>query len=288
MPEPTREAERNDAEKDSGAGSDEQAKITERERLSAVTVFRIIRSEGEEEMERPAASLWWSGVAAGLGISTSLLAQGILHQALTGQPWAAPVEALGYTLGFMLVILSRLQLFTENTLSVVLPVFAKPSLRNFLLSAKLWAIVLAANFFGTFATALIALTLHTASPEHLAGMLEVSRHAAQTSGWAAAARGIPAGFYMASIVWMLPSAKGFEIVVIGVFSWLIAAGEFSHVVASSTEMFMLVLNGELSLGSAFGAHLLPALGGNIIGGTGLFAVLAFAQIKSEIEGAASK
>jgi formate/nitrite transporter FocA (FNT family) len=283
MAEPARKTEPGDGEAESAESEEERAKVTERERLSAVTVFRIIRKEGEEEMERPAASLWWSGVAAGLGISTSLLAQGILHQALTGQPWAAPVEALGYTLGFMLVILSRLQLFTENTLSVVLPVFAKPSLRNFMLSAKLWAIVLAANLVGTFATALIALTIHTASPEHIGGMLEVSRHAAQTSGWAAFARGIPAGFYMAAIVWMLPSAKGFEVVVIGVFSWLIAAGEFSHVVASSTEMFMLVLNGELSLAMAFGVHLIPALGGNIIGGTGLFAVLAFAQIKSEIE-----
>ena len=268
---------------DSGASEDEQAKITERERLSAVTVFKIIRSEGEDEMHRPAMSLWWSGVAAGLGLSTSLLAQAILHRVLTGQPWAEPVESLGYTLGFLVVILCRLQLFTENTLSVVLPVFAKPSPRNLFLSAKLWAIVLAANLVGTFATALIALTIHTASPETLAAMLEVSRHAAETSGGAAFARGIPAGFYMAAIVWMLPSAKGFEFVVIGLFAWLIAAGGFSHVVASSTEMFMLMLNGEMSLGTVFGAHLVPALGGNIIGGTGLFAVLAFAQVKSEIE-----
>ena len=53
---------------DSGASEDEQAKITERERLSAVTVFKIIRSEGEDEMHRPGMSLWWSGVAAGLAI----------------------------------------------------------------------------------------------------------------------------------------------------------------------------------------------------------------------------
>ena len=43
-----------------------------------------------------------------------------------------------------------------------------------------------------------------------------------------------------------------------------------------------LLHGELALPTVFGAYLLPSLVGNIIGGTGLFAVLAYAQIKSEI------
>ena len=267
---------------ETAATSEEQAKITERERLSALTVFHIIRSEGEEEMDRPAMSLWWSGIAAGLGLSTSLLAQGILHHALGGRPGAGLIEAFGYALGFVLVILCRLQLFTENTLSVVLPVLSQPSARNFLRAGRLWLIVLVANFVGTFVTAFIALTIHTAAPEHLAAMLEVSRRAAQISGWSAFARAIPAGFYMASIVWMLPSARGFEFAVIGLFAWLISVGGFSHVVAGSAETFMLMLHGELALPTVFGAYLLPSLVGNIIGGTGLFAVLAYAQIKSEI------
>lgn len=267
---------------DGALSTDEQAKITERERLSSVAVFAIIKREGEEEMRRPVASLWWSGIAAGLCISTSLLAQGILHHALAGQPWRAPVEYLGYTLGFVLVILCRLQLFTENTLSVVLPVLSEPSRHRFLVSGRLWLVVLAANMVGTFVTDLIALRLHTAAPEHLAAMLEVAREATMTSGSEGFFRAIPAGFYMAAIVWMLPSAKGFEAVVIGLFAWLIAAGEFNHVVAGSAEVFLLMLNGEMSVWSAFIAHLAPALGGNVVGGTGLFALLAFAQIKSEI------
>ena len=32
--------------------------------LSAVAIYSVIRHEGEEELSRPATSLWWSDVAA--------------------------------------------------------------------------------------------------------------------------------------------------------------------------------------------------------------------------------
>ena len=32
-------------------------------------IYEVVRRLGEEEMVRPATSLWWSGVAAGLSIS---------------------------------------------------------------------------------------------------------------------------------------------------------------------------------------------------------------------------
>ena len=115
--------------------SDEDARhdeADEHRRLAAVTVFQTIRGEGEEELSRPAMSLWWSGIAAGLALSTSVLAEAVLYRALAGNPAREAIAALGYALGFVLVILARLQLFTENTLTVVLPLMAKPS------SSLLW------------------------------------------------------------------------------------------------------------------------------------------------------
>ena len=72
-------------------------------------------------MARPALSLWWSGVAAGLSISFSLLAQAILATHLPDASWRELVIALGYPVGFLMVVLSRQQLFTENTITVVSP-----------------------------------------------------------------------------------------------------------------------------------------------------------------------
>jgi len=56
----------------------------------------------------------------------------------------------------------------------------------------------------------------------------------------------------------------------------------SHVVAGSTELFILVFRGELGPGAAVFVGILPALAGNLIGGTGIFAALTYAQLREEI------
>jgi formate/nitrite transporter FocA (FNT family) len=66
------------------------------------------------------------------------------------------------------------------------------------------------------------------------------------------------------------------------FTWLIAAGEFTHVIAGSNEIFSLVLNGEMNFFTALSHHIGPMLVGNIIGGTGLFAMLAYGQVRQEM------
>jgi formate/nitrite transporter FocA (FNT family) len=266
------------------ADQEKQAEAEDLQRLSAVTVFETIRLEGDEELNRPVISLWWSGVTAGLALSTSVLAEAILYRALAGSPAREAIAALGYALGFVIVILSRLQLFTENTLSVVLPVLSKPSTGNLWRSGRLWAVVFVANLVGTFVTAFISLKLGTTSPENTAAMLDVSRKVLEQAGWIGLVHAIPAGFFIAAIVWMLPSSKGFEIFTIVAFAWLIAAGDFSHVVVGSAEVFLLVIHGELGLWTGLTTILLPALVGNVIGGTGLFAFLAYGQTEAENEG----
>jgi formate/nitrite transporter FocA (FNT family) len=262
---------------------DEREVVAINGRLSALTVYSIILREGEEELSRPKTSLWWSGVAAGIGISTSVLAEGIIRSGMApGSSYLSVIQSLGYTLGFVLVIMCRLQLFTENTITVVLPVLAKPTRNQFYATARLWAIVFAANIFGTFFTAALAVHGGILPNEILSSILDISRHLAELSPASATLRGIPAGFFIAALVWMLPSAKGSEVVVIVLFTWLIAAGGFTHVVAGSNEIFNLVLIGEMNILTAFVNHIFPILIGNIVGGTGLFAVLAYGQIRMEI------
>ena len=52
----------------------------------------------------------------------SLVVEGLLRSGLPDTSWRPLVANLGYTLGFLIVVLGRQQLFTENTLTVVLPV----------------------------------------------------------------------------------------------------------------------------------------------------------------------
>src|SRR3954465_2562967 len=73
-------------------------------------IYEIVRRYGDEEMARPATSLWWSGLAAGLSMSFSLLAEAILRMRLPEAEWRELVTALGYPIGFIMVVLARQQL----------------------------------------------------------------------------------------------------------------------------------------------------------------------------------
>ncbi len=93
--------------------------------------------------------------------------------------------------------------------------------------------------------------------------------------------GIPAGFLIAALAWMLPSAEGGKIWAVIIITYMIALGDLAHVVAGAVEVFVMLIAGQISLWHAFGAVLLPMLIGNILGGTALFSLIAYAQVREE-------
>ncbi len=206
----------------------------------------------------------------------------MLHDQLKGSPYQHLIANLGYTFGFFPVILSRLRLFTETTITVALPILARPSRRKFLQAAELSGIVFTANTAGTFFAALLAIYADTTTPALTDSMLEISRNFAESSGITALLLDICAGFIIAALVRMLASAKGTELLVIMLFTFFIAVCHFTHVITGSNEVFLLVLNGEMNLTTAIADPTLPTLIGNIIGGTGLFAMLAYGQVHKEM------
>jgi formate/nitrite transporter FocA (FNT family) len=113
-------------------------------------------------------------------------------------------------------------------------------------------------------------------------MLELSR-AGMALGWVEMLfRAVGAGFLIAAMVWLIPSAEGAQFQVITMVTYLIALAGFAHIVAGSVEGFMLVLNGGLTIWDMIGRFIVPVLLGNIIGGTALFAVISYAQVMKEM------
>ncbi len=249
--------------------------------LNAPTVYEIIAAEGKEEMNRPVTSLWWSGVAAGLGISLSLYVMAALRAALGDSPGAGTLEKFGYCFGFLVVVLSRLQLFTENTITPILPALQNREAGTFRCVARLWIVVLLANMVGTFLAAVMPLLFPVGSPELMTAVIDISKDFAEREYSHVFFSAIPAGFMVAAMVWMLPGSKGFEIWTIVIMTFAIGVTETSHVIVGSTELFVSVLNGDAQVGESL-IRLLLAGAGNILGGTGLFAVLAYAQVSEEI------
>mgnify|MGYP000545446110 CR=1 FL=1 len=131
----------------------DEAKVEDAEKLSSKHIFEIIRRDGHEELDRPNGSLFWSGIAAGLMISLSVLGEAIFRTYLPDAEWRYLLENLGYSLGFLVVILGRMQLFTENTITTVLPVMRNPVWPMFKRLLILWTIVLSANVIGAFLVA---------------------------------------------------------------------------------------------------------------------------------------
>jgi formate/nitrite transporter FocA (FNT family) len=185
-------------------------------------------------------------------------------------------------LGFLIVILGRLQLFTESTLSAVLPVATHPSLANLGRLLRLWGLVLAFNLIGTLLIALATNAVVIGSVEQRSAMLGVSRRLLDHDWLETLKLGVPAGFLIAAVPWSLPGARGEAFWIVLVLTYFIALGGFAHVVAGSGEAWLLAAAGETTFSHAVFGMILPALLGNILGGTGLFALLAHAQVRQEL------
>jgi formate/nitrite transporter FocA (FNT family) len=279
----TSSARRDGGNRDNNQITDREVEdIEERSSPRTPVIYEIVRRHGEEEMSRPVVSLWWSGVAAGLSISFSLLAETIFYTHLPDTAWRPLVADLGYSVGFVMVVMARQQLFTETTVTAVLPVMAKFDARNLGKLARMWAVVLAANFAGTLFAALFCNYAPVLTPELKNGMLELARQITGHGFIEMFFKAIAAGFLIASMVWLIPSAETAQFYVVVLMTYLIAVGGFMHIIAGSVEAFLLALNGEIQWSGMLINFVLPVLAGNIVGGTALFALIAYAQVMKEL------
>ncbi len=269
--------------KDLTQAKEERDAVEEAAWLSPRLIFEAIRRSGEEELKRPASALWFSGIAAGLLISFSVLGEALLRARLPESEWRYIFENAGYSFGFLLVILGRMQLFTENTITTVVPALIAPSREMLRDVGVLWGTVLLANVIGAFVVAIFFAYAPVLEPDVRAAFTDLSHHATGMPWAEGLMRGIPAGVLIAALVWMLPAAHTGQIALIVIFTWLIALGDFTHIVAGSVEMAFLAVQGLISPGAALFGFFLPVLAGNVLGGTVVFTLLAWAQIKPEVE-----
>ncbi len=241
-------------------------------------LHEAISREGEEELSRPASALLWSGLAAGLSMGFSLVSEGLLRAYLPDASWEPLVSKLGYSVGFLIVILGRQQLFTENTLTVILPLLTRRDASTAVAVARLWAVVLVANLGGA---ALFAWAAGNTGvfPDHVATTFaRIGQEAISSPPQIILVRGIFAGWLIALMVWLLPAAETARVHVIVILTYVVALGAFSHVIAGSVDTLYLVATGRLTSLAYVGGFLLPTLVGNVLGGIALVAALNHAQV----------
>lgn len=256
----------------------QRKKAHEEESLSADITHEVIRLEGEGELERTPSALAWSGLAAGLAMGFSLVAEGLLHSHLPDAAWRPLVAKLGYSFGFLIVILGSQQLFTENTLTAIVPLMARPTGEMFGKVSRLWAVVLVTNLLGAFLFAWVVGRTTLFPPEVHHSFHEIAARAVSHPFLDTLLKGVFAGWLIALLVWMLPAAETSHVLVIVLMTWLVGVGEFSHIVAGAVEVFYLVVTGALGFGESLTRFIIPTLLGNVVGGVTLAAAINHAQV----------
>lgn len=211
----------------------------------------------------------------------SMVGQGLLRAYLPGTSWRPLLVSFGYTFGFLIVVLGRQQLFTENTLTAILPLLAHPGRHTLLRVSQLWSIVLTTNLLGALIFALVAAHTPVFAPVVQTAFADIGREALRGDFGTTLLRAIFAGWLIALMVWLQPAADTTRLQVIILITYLVGIGGFAHIIASSVEVMFLASIGVISWVTYFFGFMVPTLIGNIIGGMVLVAALNYAQVATE-------
>jgi formate-nitrite transporter family protein len=260
---------------------EEDREAEHRTSVRARVVHEAIRRDGEEELHRSAAALAWSALAAGLAMGFSFLTEALLRHYLPDAEWRPVVSKFGYVVGFLIVIVGKQQLFTENTLTPIIPFMRAPSLEMLGKVMRLWAIVFMANMIGTHMVAWFLGATPVIKHEFHEALASVAQEATTPDFWTALVRGIPAGWLIAMIVWLRAATDSGEIAIIVILTYVVALGSFTHIIVGAVEYVYLVVRGAAAWTSFAGGYMIPVLIGNVIGGVSIVAALNHGQVVSE-------
>jgi formate/nitrite transporter FocA (FNT family) len=242
---------------------------------SAGQILEAVVKDGREELDRASLGLAFSGVAAGLNISFSAVALAVVG-ALTGGVGLAAY--LVYPLGFLIVILGRAQLFTENTVTPVTVALTDPrAVPNML---RLWTVVFVANILGAMLFSAIIVYGHILEPAALQILFEEVSHKAHYGFGSVLLKAVFGGWLVALIAWLVSASQDTISQVFFVFSltFLIPAAGLTHCIAGSSEFLISVFSGEEGWTGYLGGFLLPTTLGNIVGGVVLVTLLNYGQV----------
>jgi formate/nitrite transporter FocA (FNT family) len=252
------------------------------ERPSAQEIFEQVANNARQELGRSSTSLAISGLAGGIFMGLSALGTAIALSMLT-PPGTEPsgtiqfIAKMFYPIGFIVVILGRSQLFTENTLYPVALVLAEK--KHFWKTLRLWGIVLPFNVLGALTFAALASLTHALSPDitHSLGQLglDAIHHPAATIFWS----GVMGGWIIATVAWLVSGSHSItgSVMIIWLLAFIVGLGNFAHCIAASGEVLSAILTGHAPW-IAFPTWFLPAVAGNICGGVGMVTLLEYGQV----------
>ncbi|MFZ0485031.1 MAG: formate/nitrite transporter family protein [Desulfobacterales bacterium] len=262
-----------------GLNKAERKDAVRRSAPKAAVVYEAIRREGKEELTRNTSALMWSGLAAGLSMGFSFLMEALLISYLPNSNWQPLVSKFGYCIGFLIVVLGRQQLFTENTLTPILQLLHRTDLQTLLHVLRLWVTVLTANITGAFLFALLIAKANFLPSSIDQILFKISQELFVGSFWQTFFSAVFAGWLIALMVWLLPFAESGRVTVIVIITYIVGLGHFAHIIAGSVNAFYALVVGGVSITAVASKFFVPALLGNIVGGVTFVSTINYAQVR---------
>lgn len=153
-------------------------------------------------------------------------------------------------------------------------------------SLKLWILVAISNVAGTWGVAAAMAHTDIFQPRVRAAIVELGRHTLESGFAATFGRAVFAGWIIALMMWLQPAVKGSRVQIVMIMTYIVALGDFSHIIAGSVDCAFLVQTGQASFHEYAVVFFFPTLLGNIVGGTALVALLNYGQVAAELDRAA--
>jgi formate-nitrite transporter family protein len=252
------------------------------ERPSAQDIYEQVANNARQELGRSTISLAISGLAGGIFMGLSALGNAIAIALLTSSGTMPTntilfVAKMFYPLGFIVVILGRSQLFTENTLYPVALVLAEK--RHFWKTLRLWATVLPANVLGALVFAALATLTNAVRPDVVQSLAQLGLDAIHNPPATIFWSGVMGGWIIATVAWLVSGSHSItgSVMIIWMLTFVVGLGNFAHCIAASGEVLAAILIGKAGWMS-YPTWLLPAVAGNICGGVGMVTLLEYGQV----------
>ena len=148
---------------------------------------------------------------------------------------------------------------------------------------RLWAVVLVANVVGTILFAWLLSVPDLFQAEVTEALSQVAQDALRDPFWPMMIKAVLAGWLIALMVWLLPTAAQSRLLLVLIITYLVAIAHFSHLIAGSVEAAYLVVTHQLSATHYLPRSFIPNFIGNALGGTSLVALLNHAPVREELD-----
>lgn len=248
-------------------------------------ILSTIINEGESMFALQNKTVLLSSVIAGLEIGFSYLLVCSLYYSWAGTLPADTIFKLFgivYPVGFIMVIVGKSALFTEQTSILVLPVLnGQQSIWQLM---RVWGDVILGNIVGGI---LFVLFIAFLAPEmnlfsHRV-MAEIGEHVLGFSNLIIFLSAITAGWLMGMLTWLLSSIANSitRILIIFIITAIIGFGGFHHSILGNIEVFGALIYSDSVSFLDYIRFLLLSLIGNGIGGAVVVALFKYRVFQSD-------